>query len=107
VIKGVMRKHGQNQRNQGRKGLEGSQIRILSVSTNPKGRVPRAMPVGECEGGDMVCLGHGNPSIWPWSLPNGVSRCVDPEISPPYPESWSARLLEETFPESHEEFAGM
>jgi hypothetical protein len=32
VIKGVMRKHGQNQGNQGRKGLEGSQIRIRSVS---------------------------------------------------------------------------
>ena len=70
-------------------------------------RVPRAMPVGECEGGDMVCLGHGDPSIWTWSLPNGVSRCMDSEISPPYPESWSARLLEKTFPESHEEFAGV
>jgi len=55
----------------------------------------------------MVCLGDGNPSIWTWSLPNGVSRCMDPEISPPYPESWSARLLEKTFPESHEEFAGV
>ena len=76
-------------------------------SNNPKGRVPRALPVGECEGGDMVCLEHGNPSIWAWSLPNGVPRCMDPEISPPYPESWSARLLEKTFPESHEEFAGV
>ena len=79
----------------------------LAQSNNPKGRVPRALPVGECEGGDMVCLGHGNPSVWPWSLPNGVSRCLDPKISPPYPESWSARLFEKTFPESHEKFAGM
>ena len=75
-------------------------------SNNPKGRVQRALPVGECEGGDMVCLGHGKPIIWTWSLPNWVSRCMDPEISPPYPESWSARLLEKTFPESHEELAG-
>jgi hypothetical protein len=32
---------------------------------------------------------------------------MDTEISPPYPESWSARLLEKTFPESDEEFAGV
>ena len=79
----------------------------MKHSNNPKGRVTRALPVGECEGGDMVCLEHGNQSIWTWSLPNGVSRCMDSEISPPDPESWSARLLEKTFPESHEEFAGM
>ena len=24
-------------------------------SNNPKGRVPRALPVGECIGGDMKC----------------------------------------------------
>jgi len=40
-------------------------------------------------------------------LPNGVSRCLDPEISPPFPGSWSARLLEKTFSQNHEEFAGM
>ena len=32
---------------------------------------------------------------------------MDPEISPPYPESWSARLFEKAFPESREEFAGV
>ena len=72
---------------------------------SPKGRVPRAMPVGECIGGDMVCLGHGSPSIWPRSLSNGVSRCLDSEISPSYPEFWCAGLFEKTFPESDEEFA--
>jgi len=80
---------------------------LKGLSNNPKGRVPRALPVGECEGGDMVCLKYGDPSIRTWSLPNGVSRCMDTEISPPYPESWSARLLEKTFPESDEEFAGV
>ncbi len=65
------------------------------------------MPVGECIGGDMVCLGHGNPGIWSRSLSNGVSRCMDSEISPPYPESWCARIFEETFPESDEELAGV
>jgi hypothetical protein len=49
----------------------------------------------------MVCLEYGNPSMRAWSLSNRVSRCMDPEISPPYPESWSAGLLENTFPESH------
>jgi len=80
---------------------------LKGLSNNPKGRVPRALPVGECEGGDMVCLKYGDPSIRTRSLPNGVSRCMDTEISPPYPESWSARLLEKTFPESDEEFAGV
>ena len=72
---------------------------------SPKGRVPRALPVGECKGGDMVCLGHGSPSIRPRSLSNGISRCLDSEISPPYPESWCAGLFEKTFPESDEKFA--
>ena len=78
---------------------------LEDFSKGPKGRVPRAMPVGECIGGDMVCLGHGSPSIWPRSLSNRVSRCLDSEISPPYPESWGAGLFEKTFPESDEEFA--
>ena len=65
------------------------------------------MPVGECIGGDMVCIGHGSPSIWPRSLSNGVSRCLDSEISPPYPESWCAGIFEETFPESDEELGGV
>ena len=86
-------------------GRISSQFELKGSSNNPKGRVPRAMPVGECIGGDMVCLGHGSSSVWPRSLSNGVSRCLDSEISPPYPESWCAGLFEETFPESDEEFA--
>ena len=46
----------------------------------------------------MVCLGHGGPSIWPRSLSNGVSRCLDSEISPPYPESWVRGYLRKLFP---------
>ena len=61
-------------------------------SKNPKGRVPRALPVGECKGGDMVYLKNGSASIWTWSLSNGIPRCLDSEISPPYPESWCAWL---------------
>ena len=37
----------------------------MSFPINPKGRVPRALSVGECKGGDMVCLEHGSASIWP------------------------------------------
>jgi len=54
--------------------------------------------VGECEGDDMACLEHGNTSIWAWSLQNEAPCCMDLEISPLYPESWSARLFEKTFP---------
>ena len=55
----------------------------------------------------MVCLGHGSPIVWPWSLPNGVPRCLDSEISPPYPESWCAGLFEKAFPESNKESSGV
>ena len=79
----------------------------VSVLLNPKDRVRRALPVGECEGGDMIYWGHGNPSIWPWSVSNGVPCCLDSQISPPYPESWYTGLFEETFPENTEEFTGV
>ena len=62
------------------------------------------MPVGECLGGDMVCLVHGHARIWSWSLSDRISHCLDSEILPPYPESWHTELLEQTFPESAEEF---
>ena len=55
----------------------------------------------------MIYLGHGNPSIWSWSLSNGIPRCLDSEISPPYPESWCAGLFEKTFSENTEELAGV
>ena len=80
---------------------------FITISNNPKDRVPQALPVGECEGGDMVCIRRGNLSIWERSLSNRVSRSIDPETSPPYTEPWSARLLEKTFPGSHEEYARM
>ena len=89
----------------GRGQIEEAATQVCKHLISPKGRVPRAMPVGECIGGDMVCLGHGSPSIWPRSLSNGVSRCLDSEISPSYPEFWCAGLFEKTFPESDEEFA--
>lgn len=37
-----------------------SDLRLPSASNNLKGRVPRALPVGEYEGADLVCLGHGS-----------------------------------------------
>lgn len=43
---------------------------LLSRETS----VRRAIPVGEFEGEDVACLGHGNKGIWPWCLPNGISR---------------------------------
>ena len=55
----------------------------------------------------MIYLGHGNPSIWSWSLSNGIPRCLDSEISLPYPECWCAGLFEKTFSENTEELAGV
>jgi len=46
----------------------------------------------------MVCLEHGSEGIWPWGLSNGIPRCLDFEISPPYPESWCAGYLSKLFP---------
>ena len=78
---------------------------VITILINPKGRVPRALPVGECKGGDMILLWYGSAIIRSWGLSNGIPRCLDSEISPPHPESWCTGLFEQTFPENNEEFA--
>ena len=37
--------------------------------------------------------------IWAWRISHRVSRCLDTEISPPYPESWGAGVYKQTFPQ--------
>lgn len=66
----------------------GQAICAIDILLNiPKGRVPRALPMGACKGGEMVWLRHWSPSIWPWSLSSGVPGYLNSEISPLYPES--------------------
>jgi len=73
----------------------------------PKGRVPRAMPVGECKGGDMVNFSHGKSFFWSWSISEGISYSMDTEISPPNPEFWNAWIFKKTFPKGNEGDAGL
>jgi len=55
----------------------------------------------------MIYCGNGNTAVRAWCLSYGISYSVDNEISPPYPESWRARLFVQTFSESYEEHAGV
>jgi len=55
----------------------------------------------------MIRLASGNTIFWTQRLSDGVSYRLDPEISPPYPKSWSAGIFAKTFSESHDEFAGL
>ena len=55
----------------------------------------------------MIRCVSGDSIFRPWSLPDRVSYCLDTEISPPYPKSWSARVFAKTFSEGDEEPAGM
>ena len=52
-----------------------------------------------CASGDSIFRSRG--------LSDRVSYCMDTEISPPYPKSWSAGLFAETFSESDEESTGV
>ena len=88
-----------------RSGDEFCGIHPLLIS--PKGRVPRAMPVGECKGGDMVNFSHGKSFFWSWSISDGISYSMDTEISPPNPEFWNAWIFEKTFPKGNEGDAGL
>ena len=40
----------------------------------------------------MICLEHGNASIWTRCVSHRVPCGMDSEISPPYPECWCAWL---------------
>ncbi len=76
---------------------------------NPKGRVPRAKPVGECCEGDMrlVKWMHGDKVIRAHGISHRISHSLDTEISPSHPESWRKRVLDEAFSEGNGANAGM
>ena len=91
----------------GRHPDPGMNFGIHPLLISPKGRVPRAMPVGECKGGDMVNFSHGKSLFWSWSISDGISYSMDTEISPPNPEFWNAWIFEKTFPKGNEGDAGL
>ena len=55
----------------------------------------------------MVYCWNGNTTIRTWSISYGISRCVDNEISSPYPESWRKGVFGKAFSESYQEYARM
>ena len=55
----------------------------------------------------MIKWMRGNKIIRTYSISNGVSYSLDTEISPPHPESWRKRVLNETFSEDNGTDAGM
>ena len=48
---------------------------------------------------------RGNEILWTQRLSHRVSHCLDTEISPPYPESWSAGVFKQAFPKNIERYA--
>jgi len=55
----------------------------------------------------MILWRSGDSIFGTRSLSYRVSYHMDSEISPPYPKSWGAGVLAETFSESHEKSARM
>ena len=48
---------------------------------------------------------QGDEAMWERRLSHRVPCYLDTEISPPYPESWCAKVYKQTFPKSTEGYA--
>ena len=55
----------------------------------------------------MIRWASGNTIFGTQRLSDGISYCLDTEISPPYPKSWGAGIFKKTFSEGDDELAGM
>jgi len=55
----------------------------------------------------MIRWASGNTIFGTQRLSDGISYCLDTEISPPYPKSWGAGIFAKTFSEGDDELAGM
>ena len=76
--------------------------KLGSLLISPKGRVPRAVPVGECGGVDMIYCGDGESIFWARGISDTISYRVDTKISTPHPESWREGVFGQTSSESDE-----
>jgi hypothetical protein len=48
---------------------------------------------------------RGDEIIRAWCVSYGVSRSLDTEIPPPYPESWGGEIYKQTFSKDNEKDA--
>ena len=69
-------------------------------------RVPRAC-TGVNAGRRYGMMMYGSSTFGTRRLPDAISHCLDTEVSPPYPESWRGRVLEEASVEGVEGYAGL
>jgi len=55
----------------------------------------------------MIRWRSGNTALRSHCISDRISYCLDSEISPPHPKSWSAGVFEKAFSEGDEEPAGL